>query len=277
MDARDIEREVEAFARQIQEEGLLDGLDLDNLDLENNDELSRKITEAYRRRHRERRRDGGRRSNASAHSHRSDVSTRPRSRTDDTSRPSSRHTARSRAPSANSEERGRYPPSSSGLLEVQEPGRRRRTQSSGRSATLPVVPTQADVRVGSRSQTDLSSRPGAADSHLRRPSMGVETRSTRLAHSPDYLRSSQSQPRLPSPWLARAGLPRRAQPLRYKEPHINCNTCSREHIEYDLHFNCSLCHHGDWNICLDCWRRRKGCLHWFGFGAAAWVRWEKHL
>ncbi|KAJ4390476.1 hypothetical protein N0V85_007184 [Neurospora sp. IMI 360204] len=50
----DIEREIEEFARQIQEEGLLDGLDLDNIDLDNNDELSKKIMEAYRRRHRER-------------------------------------------------------------------------------------------------------------------------------------------------------------------------------------------------------------------------------
>ncbi|KAJ0118477.1 hypothetical protein J7T55_009260 [Diaporthe amygdali] len=36
----DMEREVEEFARQIQQEGLLDGLDLENIDLINNDELS---------------------------------------------------------------------------------------------------------------------------------------------------------------------------------------------------------------------------------------------
>ncbi|KAG7109812.1 hypothetical protein VD0004_g3549 [Verticillium dahliae] len=50
LNERDFEREIEEFARQIQEEGLLDGLDLDNIDLSRNDELSRKITEAYRRR-----------------------------------------------------------------------------------------------------------------------------------------------------------------------------------------------------------------------------------
>ncbi|KAK4033191.1 hypothetical protein C8A01DRAFT_19826 [Parachaetomium inaequale] len=327
MDVRDIEREVEEFARQIQEEGLLDGLDLDNLDLENNDELSRKITEAYRRRHRERRRDGGRRSNASAHSHRSDVSARPRSRTDDGSRPTSRHAPRSRAPSASSnEERGRYPPSSSALLDVQEPARRRRTSSGSRSATLPVVPTQADARVGSRAQTDLTSR--SRDAHVRRPSMGVEVRS---ASSPTTVTGPVSRGDSPAnrglPFSARAaaGLgvaqpetrssstssrqrsdrppaldirpesptlgsmsasispsivspplsPRRPQLPRYKEPLINCSACHREHIEYELHFNCSLCHDGNWNICLDCWRRRKGCLHWFGFRHTAWARWEK--
>ncbi|KAK4156040.1 hypothetical protein C8A00DRAFT_12981 [Chaetomidium leptoderma] len=329
MDSRDVEREIEDFARQIQEEGLLDGLDLDNLDLENNDELSRKITEAYRRRHRERRRDGGRRSNASAHSHRSDVSGRPRSRTDDTSRPTSRHTAR--APSAGSnEERGRYPPSSSALLEVQEPSRRRRTSSGSRSATLPVVPTQADVRVGARSQTDLSLRSGTTDSHIRRPIMGVDARSSSsptAARAPVSRGDSPANRGLPFSARAAAGLsiaqpqtkarasstssrqrsnrppaldirpesptlgsssapispalvsppllsPRRPQLPRYKEPLIHCNTCAKEHIEYDLHYNCHMCHNGEWNICLDCWHRRKGCLHWFGFGSGAWARWD---
>ncbi|KAK4123630.1 hypothetical protein N657DRAFT_573107 [Parathielavia appendiculata] len=333
MDARDIEREIEEFARQIQEEGLLDGLDLDNLDLENNDELSRKITEAYRRRQRERRRDGGRRSNASAHSHRSEISARPRSRADEaSSRPTSRHTARSRAPSASdNEDRGRYPPSTSAHLEVQEASRRRRTPSGSRSATLPVVPAAAEVRVGGRSQTDLTSRLGTAESHARRPSMGVDARSSSspttatapvtrgdspanraisfsaraaaglgVAQSQPEARSSSTSsrqrsdcpaaldirpespilgststptsPALVSPPLAS---PRRHQLPRYKEPLINCNTCSREHIEYELHFNCSVCHNGDWNICMDCWHRRKGCLHWFGFGQAAWARWEK--
>ncbi|KAH8194849.1 hypothetical protein TruAng_010982 [Truncatella angustata] len=50
VDSLDMEREIEEFARQIQEEGLLEGLDLDNIDLSRNDELSKRITEAYRRR-----------------------------------------------------------------------------------------------------------------------------------------------------------------------------------------------------------------------------------
>ncbi|SPQ25997.1 6ac4f02c-0013-4a3f-986e-edbeefb94afd [Thermothielavioides terrestris] len=335
MDARDIEREIEEFARQIQEEGLLDGVDLDSIDLENNDELSRKITEAYRRRHRERRRDGGRRSNASAHSHQSDASTRARSRTGDASRPTSRHTTHSRAPSASSnEERGRYPPSSSARLEVQEPSRRRRASTSGgRSATLPVVTVQPDVAVGTRAQTDLASRSGTTDSHVRRPSSGVDTRSSsspttvtapassrvdspaarglpfsaRAAGGPGH---PPSQPEAPSGVAAgrkRSDRPaaldlcpesptpgsgstpvtpalaspphasaRPQQLPRYREPAINCDRCSKEHIEYELHFNCAVCHNGEWNICLDCWRRRKGCLNWFGFGQAAWARWEKH-
>jgi len=60
----------------------------------------------------------------------------------------------------------------------------------------------------------------------------------------------------------------------YKEPSITCSRCFREHIEYEVHYNCSQCNRGTWNICLDCYRGAKGCLHWFGFGDAAWQKWE---
>ncbi|KAK4206613.1 hypothetical protein QBC37DRAFT_121119 [Rhypophila decipiens] len=345
VDSRDLEKEIEDFARQIQEEGLLDGLDLDNIDLTNNDELSRKITEAYRRRHRERLRQGpqgGRGSNASARSHRSDISaTRPRSRTDDSSRPTSRHSGgHSRPPSASSsnEDRGRYPPSASSHLEVQEPRRRRRTSSGGRSATVPVAPTQPDLRVGPRSQTDLASRASSAEPNPIRPAMatitggrstsspttvsapGPGTASPDVRNLPFSARAStglgitqrqaepsstsqstdQTRNRPPrpsalvlgssspnftptsgplSPSLTTPPLPSPQRPKlpRYPEPFITCNHCNREHIEYELHYNCYICRDGDYNLCRDCWRRGKGCLHWMGFGYAAWARWEKWL
>ncbi|KAK3902665.1 hypothetical protein C8A05DRAFT_33631 [Staphylotrichum tortipilum] len=333
---RDIGREIEEFARQIQEEGLLDGLDLNNLDLENNDELSRRITDAYRRRHRERRRDeAGRRSNASARSDVPQPPPSPRARdpaSSSSSRPTSRHPprSRSRAPSANASgderdrDRERYPPSSSARLEVQDAPRRRRASSGSRSATLPVAPTQPETRVSSRAQTDLATRPRASDSHVAAQGLAApaDPRGS-TASAPAAVSSSggsadrglpfsaraaeggrqQQRPEQPPPLDVRPesptlGLssppispvvlaspafssPRRSQqqaqppPPRYKEPHLTCATCSRDHIEYDLHFNCAVCHGGEWNICLDCWRRRRGCLHWFGFGAAAWAKWEK--
>ncbi|KAK4180043.1 hypothetical protein QBC36DRAFT_321083 [Triangularia setosa] len=371
VDARDIEREVEEFARQIQEEGLLDGLDLDNIDLENNDELSRRITEAYRRRHRERARggegQGRRRSNASGTSVRSNTNAaredgaRPRSRTTTAavaatgersgSRPGSRHTVHSRAPSQSGNEsdrdrgeqhRGRYPPSTSfaGRLEVQEPGRsRRRTLSGGRSATVPLPLAQfpEPVRVGGRVQTDptalgdtASLRPRLRGGTSSSPTSAtaVTTPSSSRRESPDQrvpplrepiplipagmmpiplipagtMPTQQSPTELPaetglsrrelarhdSPTLAPTSGPlstdinspplsssRRAQPVWYKEPLIKCDHCSREHIQYDLHFNCSLCQEGNWNTCLDCWRRGKGCLHFFGYGPAALQKWKR--
>ncbi|CZR59061.1 related to vesicular transport-associated repeat protein Tb-291 [Phialocephala subalpina] len=61
----------------------------------------------------------------------------------------------------------------------------------------------------------------------------------------------------------------------YPEPSITCNRCAKPHIEYELHYNCGICHNGNWNICLSCYRSGAGCLHWFGFGQAAWAKWEK--
>ncbi|KAH7629092.1 hypothetical protein B0T09DRAFT_384109 [Sordaria sp. MPI-SDFR-AT-0083] len=372
----DIEREIEEFARQIQEEGLLDGLDLDNIDLDNNDELSKKIMEAYRRRHRERTRVNAERSarrntaasSTTQSSYRPEplVTSRTRPPPDHATRPASIRSgvSRSREPSASSnEERHRYPPSAGAAhLDVQGASRRRRTTSSAsRSSTVPV-PSQAEQqpRVSAhRSQTEVirSSTTSEATQPIR-PSVGVitETRSsssptvsssnplltTTTANSSDMralsfnaraagigvtqphtqtdgssdsdtsgrrrrrtttttsdrrpsttqgkseITSAPSVPNFVStsgpvsihlaannstppvqPQLQPSNMP------RYSEPLINCNGCGMEHIEYKLHFNCSICHNGDWNICLDCWRKRKGCLHWFGFGYAVWHRWNK--
>ncbi|KAK3985519.1 E3 ubiquitin-protein ligase [Cladorrhinum sp. PSN332] len=333
VDVRDVEREIEEFARQIQEEGLLDGLDLNNIDLENNDELSRRITEAYRRRHRERmRQDGGRRSNASAHSHRSDISTRPRSTTGDgASRPASR--LHSRPPSTGSnEERSRYPPSTSAAahLDVQESStRRRRAPSSSRSATVPVAPTQQqpqpDLRPTGRAQTDLSARP-------IRPSMATVT-DARASGSPTIIssptrRESPDNNNASLAFSARAGLgitqsqpharsqshpppqaqshaaelaadviispttrkltttvtalpyhsssstpssPSRAPPP--PPPTVHCTACPNPLSPYSLHYVCALC---STTLCRPCYLKKKGCLHWFGFGGRETrARWEK--
>lgn len=62
----------------------------------------------------------------------------------------------------------------------------------------------------------------------------------------------------------------------YPEPSVTCARCSSPHIEYDLHYNCGICHGGNYNVCLRCFRTAnfKGCLHWFGFGYTAWTNWE---
>ncbi|OAA65918.1 sh3 domain containing protein [Niveomyces insectorum RCEF 264] len=55
---------------------------------------------------------------------------------------------------------------------------------------------------------------------------------------------------------------------------LACSRCGKANIAYDVHYNCAVCHHGDWNLCQACYRAGRGCLHWFGFGYAAWRRWE---
>lgn len=181
MSERDIEREIEDFARQIQEEGLLDGLDLDNIDLSRNDELSRRITEAYRRRQRERpRQEPARRSNHSAHSSSSRV---PDGNPPDSSRRRNGSYPGSRSTSAtgNREDRSRPPPSMSAALDGRESGRggrRRATSGGGRATTAPVVPMYDESRQAARSVTDLTRGPAVNDSTSQRPSVSEGRRSS---------------------------------------------------------------------------------------------------
>ncbi|KAI3401263.1 hypothetical protein diail_11969 [Diaporthe ilicicola] len=208
----DMEREVEEFARQIQQEGLLDGLDLENIDLINNDELSRKITEAYRRRQRERERlrheavERSRTTSRNSHSGPSD----PRPPLGVSSRSANRqteHHSRSASATSQSDERSRPPISSrSTHLEVHEPRRRRRAASGSRdrSSTLPVGPTQPEIRAGARSQTDLDARSNSLNTSSRRPIIA----DGRSASTSDVPSSNQvlvqSPPSTALPFSARA-------------------------------------------------------------------------
>lgn len=211
----DMEREVEEFARQIQEEGLLDGLDLENIDLTNNDELSRRITEAYRRRQRERerlRRGVRERSRASSqHSYSGLAEGRPQQGPSSSrlGRPTGSH---SRTPSttSQSDERRRpplAPSSNSNHLDVHDGQRRRRrtgSHSRDRSATVPVAPTQPDLHMGVRSQTDLETRSNSLNASSARPMMpeprSVSTNDVNSTNS----NIVESPPSIALPFSARA-------------------------------------------------------------------------
>lgn len=389
----DIDREIEEFARQIQEEGLLDGLDLENLDLTNNDELSRKITEAYRRRQRERcrpqpshqRRDPSSvsrqsKSSGSAGSSASPAGSRPQTQQRDSSQPparSRRHShsnTQTRSVSAtNQVESGRTgtPPSSGAFLDVRDETRhRRRTASGGRSATVPgslVAPTAGSLqppRAVVRSQTDISPpRPSAADAssaaaarpgipdvrssssqsmpagaasrpdqdstglsfsnrvqgtppsittpsfesssnrgrRAGRPAdIGVVTTSNPLAtDSPPALspapaqqqqNQQQQQQQQQSEQQSQYQQQQQQQKQKYQqqlqqqqrtmaretypEPTVSCSKCQREHIEYEVHYNCASCDRGNYNLCLKCYREGRGCRGWYGFGNDGRRRWE---
>ena len=338
MSERDIEREIEEFARQIQEEGLLDGLDLDNIDLARNDELSRRITEAYRRRQRERpsrrtrennqsssnratTQDSGQnegRTSQAGESRRSTDGTRPN--------PHSRSSSATRQ-----EDRSRPPPSMpAGRNATGRP--RRRTASGERSSTLPNSPTMHfDTNRAARSQTDLTLRTQGTDFNPPRPPFGenrssstptsgisqpppqelagstptlssnasfanrlpqtnpnlvpvpttppdterpTERLSVRTAHRPADLAIIHNTVTAPHASPTGTHHPRVRSPL-FPEPSITCSKCSKTHIEYELHYNCSTCKGGEWNICRECYRRGKGCQYWFGFGYGAWNKWEK--
>ncbi|CAI6337401.1 unnamed protein product [Periconia digitata] len=61
----------------------------------------------------------------------------------------------------------------------------------------------------------------------------------------------------------------------YLEPHIVCRSCNKDHLEYELHYNCSRCDEGAFNLCQPCYRAGRGCKHWYGFGWAAWPAYQK--
>ncbi|RFU80020.1 ring finger domain-containing [Trichoderma arundinaceum] len=158
MSERDIEREIEEFARQIQEEGLLDGLDLDNIDLSRDDELSQRITEAYRRRQRGRSRQEQERRADTRTQNTTSGSTDSRLRPDG-ARAQSRQRAHSRSTSEVGD-RTRPPISASASLGVREPERRtrRRTSSGGHNTTTPIGLSAMDTRPAAHSQNDLTLR-----------------------------------------------------------------------------------------------------------------------
>ncbi|KAK7960998.1 Ring finger domain-containing protein [Apiospora saccharicola] len=253
VDSRDMEKEIEEFARQIQEEGLLDGLDLSNLDLAQNDELSRKITEAYRRRQLLRsRQESSRRTNASSPARRRETSvSSSRPPISDTSRSSSRN----RANSAHAR-------SSSSTSMFQE------------SSRPPVTATHLEATGGAT----FSERASAAQ-HPASPPLGsapetINSTSTKRRPASLVVSANNPLPSLGMPSSPNHGRTR-SMSQYYSEPSITCSRCSRPHIEYELHYNCGVCHNGDWNLCLNCYRTKQGCLHWFGFGYSAFNRWER--
>ena len=403
----DTQREIEEFSRQIQEEGLLDGLDLDNIDLSEDSELSRRITAAYRRRQRQRgRAEPARRSNASATSAISRNSELPTDRTCSpgsgegsgtrlrpsdasvvpaTGRPASRRAGHARSASAASagtsstiEERAR-PPTTNVFLEPRHDRRRVRAASESRgessdwgrpsasdsrpairspairstsalptpshradSASSTSRPTTADAPVSNTSGRTFSS-PDRATTNTKNlafsarmapittrakspPSLApsavvptqapteapaesiVESQARRRARPADITVSTPPKTTLPPTSAVGSGSmiapPSSVKPLpgvntavvegdrdrlapnthlhnptvrsrSYMEPSFGCSSCAKPHIQYEIHYNCSICDSGSWNICIDCYRARKGCKHWFGFGWEASDRWEK--
>ncbi|KAH7063804.1 hypothetical protein BKA63DRAFT_183225 [Paraphoma chrysanthemicola] len=65
-------------------------------------------------------------------------------------------------------------------------------------------------------------------------------------------------------------------PTLYPEPQIACKHCGKDHIEHELHYHCSRCDEGKYDICHRCYRAGKGCKHWFGFGWTAWAKYERN-
>ncbi len=161
----------EEILRQIRDEGILDGIDLDNLDVSQEDELSERIAEAYRRRHRLRARQ------------QEDTPDRPQtpdSREQGSDAPEQRHhrrPGRSPNPPESSAHSSHPPLSRPHLLEAYPTGQghRRRTSSEHRRQTSPTPPSNSSrissdtQRQAARSATDLSNTARTVSNHRERP------------------------------------------------------------------------------------------------------------
>ena len=161
----------EEILRQIRDEGILDGIDLDNLDVSQEDELSERIAEAYRRRHRLR---------ARQQENTSDRPQTPDSREQGSDASEQRHhrrPARSPNPPESSTHSSHPPLSRPHLLEAYPTGQghRRRTSSEHRRQTSPTPPSNSSrtssntQRQAARSATDLSNTARTVPNHRERP------------------------------------------------------------------------------------------------------------
>lgn len=187
----DTETMEEEILRQILEEGLLDDIDLDNLGPAQEEELSERIADAYRRRHRLRSRSQQRRE---VQEPPSQAPSRPRSRSQSTQR---------QQPAPVSNETSRNPPVSRPYLldpllpRGGHPGHHRRLSDQGssrrRTSPVPVNPASTSdigLRQATRSSSDMvADRP--RNSHIPR----VQTSGSR---TPRSRRATESEQRVPN-------------------------------------------------------------------------------
>ena len=162
VDSSEMEEEI---LRQIEEDGLLEGIDLNNIDVSQENALSERIAEAYRRRHGQRPRSQDTRTEETGSS---------RSRTMPTTEEQSsrRHHARRSSGTHHTMHSSHPPLTRSHLLEAYPAGhshRHRTSSDSGRQMSPSRISPQSQ-RQAARSATDLSSRPQAAQNRQRRPS-----------------------------------------------------------------------------------------------------------
>lgn len=342
-DSHEMEEEI---MRQIVDEGLLEGIDLNNLTPAQEEEVTERIAQAFTRRQRER-------SRRTESRHR-------RERPSPQVETSSHHRHHSRSGSASMQQTHVHPPVSRPHLldSANEDSRRQRrerspsqlSQRSNRSVRREDPASRTSTTgAPSRSATDLLERPQTRDSPRERPrrmsqndrrvtdpagrqeqarayrdrtgsgdrasqrSNGLAVRANDgLAPSQQWLGSgsteplrnlrsldgpsNSSSPALIPPDVSRddpddcqrsttssAAMPlssgQQRQPqagvLLPAAPSISCSRCDKPEIQHSLHYNCFKCDSGAFNLCLSCYRAGKGCMHWFGFGYAATVRFQR--
>lgn len=185
----DAETMEEEILRQIVEEGLLDNIDMDNLGPRQEEELSERIAEAYRQRHRLRSSSGQQQTSSGQQPEvrepQESTPNRPRARS---------HSAQ-RSATRTPRDSSRPPASRPHLLEplVPRPGpsttqRRRSSEGTGRrrespGTAHPAASSETTLRSTARSSSDTTDRPRASQAAPRAPESSSHTRRRRATES----------------------------------------------------------------------------------------------
>ena len=327
----------EEILRQILDEGLLEGINLDDLDEAQEEEISERIAEAYRQKHSRRR--VPRTTNVSTRTH----DTTPVARSSHSRSHSAQPNEATQSSPAIASNDSRHPPvSRSRLFEASDTesprlGHRRRASDHGRRQTSPsprTVRTSLEEAVrhqAARSATDLSNRPQSSDNSRQRPRHSSEVRRANIdqpsfselwrnagvretadsshraivnqntIESPQHLSPTIEQPSTlnhhhhgatesipatvgsrvtpvspPGNGVTGADTRQEIRPQPYLEasflePSISCDRCSKPSIQYKMYKHCSRC---SMNVCIQCYRQKRACNHWFGFGYTAKINFD---
>lgn len=331
--SEDVQEEI---LQSIYSEGLLNGIDMDNLTPAQEEELTERIAEAYRRRqrHRERSRNRERDDQQGRPSQSQDVRAESPAREQHRADPSQSQQQQAREP------RARPPISRPHLFEQTGAGaerNQRRSASSTSHRRVPSTEARSDTAEGTppaRSATDLSpgqrsddmqgSRPRASSSNARsttdpsglrsdvqrvrgsstlgsstvddavRPGSrdsqvlphrrqtnppAASTSQAPLTANHDHVpaQTTAHQPSVRPAVSKSAFAPEavQAEQLHSNAPRLSCSRCAKPDIEAKLHYNCSKCDDGNFNLCLQCYRGSQGCRHWFGFGFVAMSKYQR--
>lgn len=277
----------EEILHQIMDEGLLDGIDLNNLTPLQEEEITERIAHAFRRRQRERssRRpdshDSGRSASHSSHSSRpSHLQDSPhaRSRTSE-----NRHRREQTPPNSaigHQPTDGAHHPPARSATDLPRTSRR----AHRRSSTSPPVAT--------RRRTTASVPRPIPSSHLRgntdratqatRPHVAIPTFES-VSRSDDFHNSSPNLAPFPRtyddpqrPISSSAVVPTPSRTLVVDNvPSVSCSRCGTPNLQHSVHYHCDSCNSGHYNLCLSCYRAGKGCLYWYGFGYAAITQYSR--
>ncbi|KAL6704841.1 hypothetical protein ACN47E_007524 [Coniothyrium glycines] len=325
LDAGDVDEDL---VHQVLEELMAEGMDLTQIGLAQEEEITERIAEAVRRRQAdrqaERQRDRRERRDRLARDGLPSASSpslalplrSPAARSDDEA--SRRLHGRPESGTVTPQSAAGPPISRPGLIDAanrSRPAHRLRSSSQGSARAGARTDRPAALSAQLDTGTERPSASGTPPATRRRQSdlsqgsrldarqqfrNALHTASTpnspreagfniSLYQDPDPASNNTAQPPISAPAINRSttepsahNLLLRQSPVdeplvatQYTEPSISCQRCGVQDIQYDLHYNCSRCDDGAYDLCLRCYQTGRGCNHWFGFGWTAWERYER--